>query len=244
MKIRMLIGLMVSLLMAGQSALAADKTYQGKVIDTETKEPIEGAVVVAIWRETRGTIAGPDTRFKDAKESLTDKNGEWSIVGPEGYEDKVIPGLFHIMGVFVTKHPEFIIYKPGYRTRGLPGGFEAYPYIDRKHNVEGIVLRRPGDTWDEIIEFSKKYGNELPFIPVKDPERKLRFLDFTFEYSKDFRTVGWKRRNEVFTTFTVTGLKKAKTIEERLEAMRSVFVEGSQPTLEGLVKEERRFLGL
>ncbi len=222
---------------------AKDRSYGGKVIDADTKEPIEGAVVVAVWRETRGTITGPDTRFKYAKETLTNKNGEWYIVGPEGYEDKIIPGLLHIIGVFVTKDPEFIIYKPGYKTRGFPDGFEAYPYVDKKHNLEGIVLRRTGNTWNEISEFSKKYGNELPFIPVKDPERKLRDLDFSFEYPENVRTVGWQRGIEPFKVYTVIGLKEAKTREERLEAMPS-GIEGSQHILERLIVEERKYLGL
>ena len=238
------VGVILLLLLIVIFAQASDRTYQGKVIDAETKEPIEGAVVVAIWRQSKGTMTGPRTRFKDSKETLTDKNGEWSIVGPEGYENKMISGFLHIMGVFVTESPVFIIYKPGYRTRNMPGYFAAYPYVDRKHSIEGIVLVRPGDTRDDITEFRKKYGNSLPFIPVREPERKLSALDFSFEYSKDFRKVGWQRGIEPFKVFTVIGLKKANTRQERLEALQSILKEGSQPILEGLMKEERTLLGL
>jgi len=219
-------------------------TFKGRVIDADTKEPIEGAVVAAIWRESKGTMTGPTTRFKESKETLTDKSGEWSIVGPEGYENKIISGFLHIMGVFVTESPVFIIYKPGYRTRNMPGYFETYSYVDRKHNIEGIVLIRPGDTRDDITEFSKKYGTSLPFIPVKEPERKLSALDFSFDYSKDFRKVGWQRGIGPFKVFTVIGLKKANTRQERLEALQGILKEGSQPILEKLMKEERTFLGL
>lgn len=64
-----------------------DITYQGKVIDKETLKPIEGAVVVAVWNKWYMPLVsfeGSETKFKDAKEILTDKNGDWAIVGPKG----------------------------------------------------------------------------------------------------------------------------------------------------------------
>ena len=61
------------------SAYAA--TFKGKVIDADTREPIEGAVVVAVWHEATSTISGESTRLKDVEECLTDKNGEWTIDG-------------------------------------------------------------------------------------------------------------------------------------------------------------------
>jgi hypothetical protein len=241
MSLRTIIGLILFLLLVSQSACATDRTYQGKVIDADTLKPIKGAVVVAIWRKTRAGIAGSDTRFKDAKETLTDKKGEWAIVGPEGYEAKIIPGLIQLIGVFVTTSPEIIYYKPGYR-RGIRGGFSAYPYIDREHNLEGIVLSRPGETLEEIKEYSKKYSvGTLRFIPVKDPEKKLRDLDFSFQYPENVKTVGWKRG--MSASYLVIGLKKAKTREERLDAM-SFTAPGKLPLTHKMQWEERgRLLG-
>jgi hypothetical protein len=116
-------------------------TFHGKVIDADTLEPLEGALVLAIWRKTRAVLITSTTDFKEAKETLTNKNGEWSITGPEGDEDKTIPSLLYFIGVWVTKSPEIIIYKPGYR-KGIRGGLSAYPYINKKYNLEGIVLVR------------------------------------------------------------------------------------------------------
>ena len=53
--------------------------YRGKVLEYETKGPIEGAVVVAYWNERRATVAGGSTRLFEVKETLTDKKGEWQI---------------------------------------------------------------------------------------------------------------------------------------------------------------------
>lgn len=249
MSLRTVIGLFFILLLVSQSAYATDMTYQGKVIDADTLEPIEGAVVVAIWNESRAFITGSDTRFKDAKEVLTDKNGDWAITGPKG-RSKAYNKDFHrtisfLFGKYYLMDPYIEIYKPGYRdpARTL-GGFTAYPYVDRKHNLEGISLWRSGDTREESKEFHKKYSyGFVPFIPVKDPERSLRDLDFSFEYPENVGKVRPQKGIEAFVVYTVVGLKKARTREEKLKAM-SFSVGKALPMLDKMRSEEReRLLG-
>lgn len=93
-------------------ALAKDRVYGGRVIDFETKEPIEGAVVVAYWDERVATPAGEATRLKEVKEMLTDRNGAWSITGPE--EESGDPYYSFATGTYYIQHPRFIVFKPGY----------------------------------------------------------------------------------------------------------------------------------
>ena len=101
--------------------LGREKTFHGQVIDAETKMPIEGAAVVIHWVEARGTVAGESTRFKDVKEVLTDKDGKWSITGPEGSQgDDLTAYLTFFTGIHYTRKPDFIIFKPGYCS--YPGG--------------------------------------------------------------------------------------------------------------------------
>jgi hypothetical protein len=102
-------------------ASAKDRTFHGKVIDYDTREPIEGAVVVAYWDEGRATLAGQDTRLKDVKETLTDKNGEWSITGPKGKPHDPNPIFSFLTGIHYTRTPQFIIFKPEYCS--WPQGF-------------------------------------------------------------------------------------------------------------------------
>lgn len=80
--------------------------FKGKVIDAETKEPIQGAVVVTVY-EKHSLIGGPGggyTSVIKVKEVLTDRNGEFLItsyttmIQPNSIEDAV----------------DIIIYKPGY----------------------------------------------------------------------------------------------------------------------------------
>ena len=236
------------LLLVSSNSFSADRTFRGKIIDAETLKPIEGAVVVAVWKEARGGIAGPDTRFKDAKETLTDKNGEWSITGPEGDEDKLI-GILQIIGVFITRDPVFIIYKPGYREYYNPGGFQSYSCVINEQNVEGIVLMRSGISKEERKEHYKKYKGFLPFIPLKDPERRLRNLDFSFQYPEEVKKIGTRIRKKgirSYWVYTVIGLPKAKTREERLRAQPSPptdYIE-ELPILYKMINEESKGFGL
>lgn len=115
-------------------ALAKERTFHGRVIDYDTKEPIEGAVVVASWDEAMPTLAGEATRFKDVKEILTDKDGEWTISGEEGKPHTEHPYFHFITGAYYTRTPTFIIFKPGYCS--WPNGF-SIEACKRKLKPEG-----------------------------------------------------------------------------------------------------------
>jgi hypothetical protein len=103
------------------NALSKDVTYRGKVIDADTKESIEGAAIVVYWDKAWQTISGESTELKEVKEILTDKNGEWSIVGPKGKEHDPHPYLSFFLLLSYTREPRFIIFKPGYCS--WPSGF-------------------------------------------------------------------------------------------------------------------------
>lgn len=240
--------LFIILLLSGQSA-CGNRTFRGKVIDADTLKPIEGAVVLAIWDKTRATIAGGDTVFKEAKETLTDKNGDWSITGPEGSEYTVFPGWLQYAFIYVRTTPRFDFYKPGYKRIGSLGGFRAITYVRKKHNIEGIILIRPGDTIEERRVFLKKYGPIWPLISVSNPEEKLRNLDFSFQYPEKVKRVATKLPKQAdrylrYWTYTVNGLKKAQTREERRNATHFRTEIRNMPLIHKLINEERKRLGL
>ncbi len=220
----------------------AKKTFRGKLIDADTLKPIEGAVVVAAWYKARPTPAGDSTYFKYAKETLTDKDGEWSITGHAGYQGKSeLHELFLGLTIGVMRKPSMIYYKPGY-TREVPGGFAAYAYIDKEKNLEGIILIHMGETWDDVRAYSHKYrGRNIPFIPVKDPDEKLKNLEFSFKYPENVRTI-WRKTEYTEADYVVRGLIKAKTREERLDAMGELRIFG--PIAFKIYNEERVRLGL
>jgi hypothetical protein len=90
--------------------------YRGKAIDAETKEPLEGAVVVAIWRREEIQLFRRATVFHQAREALTDGKGDF-ILEAEDIERNA-PAR--------TWRPTFIILFPGY------GWFPRYQVSPRE----------------------------------------------------------------------------------------------------------------
>ncbi|MBI5674218.1 MAG: carboxypeptidase regulatory-like domain-containing protein [Nitrospirae bacterium] len=81
--------------------------FKGQVIDAETKQPIEGAVVVAVYNKaTMGLGAGSISSIINVQETLTDKDGLF-IIPP--YTTIIQPFSWEISA-------SFIIFKPGYGT--------------------------------------------------------------------------------------------------------------------------------
>jgi len=128
--------------------------FEGRVIDADTKEPIEGAVVLAVYFDEAITIAGTNTYPIDAQETLTDRKGEFKIsevrewFGPR-------PGT-------VVK-AEVIIFKPGYgvypnhRRAKAVGGNKAWP-----HPGEYIVYELPR------LKTREERDNNLPSLHLGD----------------------------------------------------------------------------
>lgn len=77
----------------------------GRVIDAETAEPIEGAVVYMQCNTSTANIGGANTHYADAVEVLTDDKGEFHI---ELRVTTFKPG--HAW----SSYQDIIIFKPGY----------------------------------------------------------------------------------------------------------------------------------
>lgn len=71
----------------------------GKVVDSGTGKPIEGAIVVAQWTKPRGWLGEQQSDLHKITETLTDKEGKFSLTGNSG-----LP----------INPPMMIIYKEGY----------------------------------------------------------------------------------------------------------------------------------
>lgn len=99
--------------------------FRGKIVDIETHEPIEDAVVVAIYRKEQMGIGDSVDIDLDARESLTDRNGEF-----------VIPSYNTFINPFSRSiQVQFIIFKPGYYCTG-PIGMEEEFSGSKKHTIE------------------------------------------------------------------------------------------------------------
>lgn len=198
--LRMLvIVLFVTGLLSSQPAFASSATFyysdgpwSGKVIDVETKAPIEGAVVLAVWQKVYATPAGDNSYFFDAVEVLTDRNGEFLI--PKFKALNMMPVIRRIRG------PRFTIYKPGYPT--FPGFGDQYSdkYFSENLKVDadvlnelfkkGIVLELPKlKTWLERIESHELADRDIPDIKIPNLRRILKqeddYLRPMYRYSRE-----------------------------------------------------------
>lgn len=79
--------------------------FRGRVVDAETKEPIEGAVVVVLYwkRYLMGGPGGPSSTIFNARETLTDVKGEFFF-----------PSYTTVTPLARETIVQFIIFKPGY----------------------------------------------------------------------------------------------------------------------------------
>lgn len=83
-----------------------DGTYHGRVIDAQTREPIEGAVVLGVWSKGYMGAGGIAHEYYDARETVTDAQGEFSI---EGMGPRVMTHL---------QKMDVVIFKAGYEHVG------------------------------------------------------------------------------------------------------------------------------
>lgn len=140
--------------------------FRGKVIDAETKGPIEGAVVVVIYKK-HSLISGPGggyTSVVEVKETLTDKNGEFyfppytTTIQPNSIEDDA----------------ELIIYKPGYGS--YPGLQISPPIPSNPETFFASEFGKPGTVRIDNKTFTYFTGIvELPKTMTK--EERLRAKD-------------------------------------------------------------------
>lgn len=171
--------------------------FRGKVIDAQTKVPIENAVVVVIYT-SYPIISGPGGGARSiihVKETLTDKDGEFHI---PSYTTFIQPNS-------VEDTAEFIIFKPGYGSfpRGsmrpekpITGDAIEFFFSNESFGIEGEI----------ILSFSPErkgkgtYGMvELP-LPKTLAERRANLPGYRSELREEkipifFEVINEERKN-------------------------------------------------
>jgi len=143
--------------------------FHGRVIDSETKEPIAGAVVVVLYKKWEfGGPGGGNTPTMDAKETLTDKNGDFHF-----------PSYLTLIGPLSrVSEVSFTIFKPDYmsvtRIDGISIPEETYFTIARdKVGTEGMITYV--DRWDRKLTFKGSLGI-VGLKRARTREEKLRTM--------------------------------------------------------------------
>ncbi len=160
------------LLVSGCAGLCRmDGPYEGRVVDGETKQPLEGVVVLAVWYKYYPNVAGSSSEFYDSVELRTDKKGEFKI-----------PGKGLLLFSYLDE-ADFIIFKAGYGEFGF-GPWSSFKtrtgrkfvrwdgdiptflmqklsYEERRHNIPsrpGIEQKRQQLLTDEINKERTEFG--------------------------------------------------------------------------------------
>jgi len=142
--------------------------FKGRIIDAETKEPIEEAVVVVEYF-TEPLISGPaggSSSVINVKETLTDKTGEFyfppytAFIQPNSTEDNA----------------EFIIYKPGYGN--FPNQqitpFGLTPVDEQQFFSKGLGSKGELEMWAKEEKGPQLRMRKVIFGVVEVPRLKTR----------------------------------------------------------------------
>ncbi len=133
--------------------------FKGKLIDSETSQPIEGvAVVVAYNKRIYGPVGSGTERF-DVKEGVTDNNGIFRI-----------PSYTTIISPFTSggECVNFLFYKAGYSDGYWPANFTSYVsvgcdedefFFTKNFGKEGMLSL---DTEPGILSKFQKDGGRRP----------------------------------------------------------------------------------
>ena len=165
----LLLGLVLSLIVGCGHLVYSSGPYSGQVVDAETKQPIAGAAVIAIWmRETSiGMVAEGDW---DCYETLSEANGEFSI-----------PRQTHFTLLGRILDPKLVVYYPAYAPNGIAElQSEAPAIVPLKHLTtrEARISNagRPIGTlalpWEKVPSLMRLINEELKQLGLQ-PYRRL-----------------------------------------------------------------------
>lgn len=146
-----------------------DGPYEGKVIDKDTNQPIEGAVVHGTWYRAHPGPGGATHTYYDSHEILTDKKGWFKIEG---------------LGLLIFSNKEEMavnVFKVGYSQQDSTweGLKNNRADIEWNGNKAIIKLRRMN------MEERRKRGINFPSI---EPTKKHRLL--RLESNKEMIEIG------------------------------------------------------
>jgi hypothetical protein len=105
------------------------KDFSGKVIDADTNMPIEGVVVVAEWIPYHvGLGDGGHKSVMEVRETLTDKEGKYTILG---WGPRLRPSFTYLD----NQDPALFLFKKGYEYVSLSNGDikQMYEYYGKEY---------------------------------------------------------------------------------------------------------------
>lgn len=131
--------------------------FRGRVIDAETREPIEGAVVVVMYTKcfVVGNPGGPNSTIIKARETLTNASGEFYF-----------PPYFSLMFFSEDQGARFVFFKPGYKAIDR---IEATPLPDETYlAIEENMIGKEGEiSHIDMFGALKKWKGVLGIVELE-----------------------------------------------------------------------------
>ena len=156
-------------------------SFKGKVIDAETKKPVAGAAVLAVYFKEVYTVAGSNSLAIDAQEALTDDRGEFIIPGTKrwfvsrrGYTDGKLTIFKRGYGTF-PRHTLSKAIGEKYKSWPTPEKYIVYEIPGLKTRVE-----RSRNAFDTDIDYRLPY--ELQKLIIKEVNREFKRLGLLDRY--------------------------------------------------------------
>jgi hypothetical protein len=155
-------------------------SWKGQIVDKETGKPLEGVVVLAVWRKCGFIVMNGCVAYYDSEEVVTGEGG-WFVIQPRR-AFLIFPPLRSLKG------PDFYIFKPGYGGWKFKGQDnwskdaierdEQRKQAWRQFEGDGIVIELPQlKTREERLRFLSHPGGEIPkerirrYLSALDQER-------------------------------------------------------------------------
>lgn len=141
--------------------------YRGQVVDAQTKAPLVGAVVVALWWRNRVYPFHSVAEHYAVRETVTDAEGRF-LLDVKDVEESA-PRR--------TYHPEFLIFEPGYgsypRKHVSPTGFTGGIFEGRGAVVELPRLVDREDRRQHLWLFGPYSYSDKPFRDLPQLMRQI-----------------------------------------------------------------------
>jgi hypothetical protein len=165
------LALLLLILLSAVASVTSAATYHGKVVDAETGKPLKGAVVAVIWHKKAILSMNGGWYFHNARETLTDTEGQFSLDASEGINWNPFT---------IVQEPRIIVFHPGYGplSPGYPREFKDV-YGIAEALERGALIKLPKlKTQEELRKFACSSCLELAAdVPPEKVQDFIRLIN-------------------------------------------------------------------
>ncbi len=175
------------MLLSGCATYYTSNPIQGKVVDSVTKEPVEGVHILVYWPIYTGSHGHREGNI-EVKEAVTDENGEYFIDGWGPKKNTLgttfLWGMQIISTALHLEEPTMVVFKPWYEPR-------SYRNIDP--SIQTVLTPRHADANQPLDFFWNKKTIELVKATDKDEYVRRYITGLSTQTSFLYNNCDWSR---------------------------------------------------